>query len=365
MVSDELKELKKSVAAINKQIAKMFPEEGETPITTLSADPLKIKRFSTSSLVIDDVIGGGIPEGRVIEIYGPEASGKTSVSLSIAGNVQKEGGVVGYIDLENAMDPTYAEILGVKLEDLIFTQPASAEAALEMVKFMIQSEQFKLVVVDSIGAMVTRAESEGVSGDVKVAPLARLLSQQMKIIATLASKHNTAVIFINQQRANIGGFSAYGPATTTMGGAALKYAASLRLEVKRLEYIKEGSGDKAKTVGTRIRVKSVKNKTAPPMKQGETVISNTRGIDPRAEIIAIGESIGILERPTPRKWVEAETGEIIGTSKAEAEERIYNDTELQDRLIAAANRAFAGEKVSSVESNDENLLDEDNLNEDL
>lgn len=352
MVSEEIKNLQKSVAAINKEIASKFPEEGSTPITSLSADPLKIRRFSTSSLVIDDVIGGGIPEGRVVEIYGPEASGKTSVSLSIAGNVQKEGGFVGYIDLENAMDPNYAKILGVDLDSLIFTQPSSAEAALEIMKMMIESGQFKLVVLDSIGAMVTRSEVEGISGDIKVAPLARLLSQQLKIIASLAAKHNTSVIFINQLRSNIGGFSPRGPSMTTMGGAALKYAASLRIEVKRIEYIKEGSGDKERTVGTRIRVKAVKNKTAPPMKMNETIISNTEGINPRTEIMAIGESIGILERPTPRKWVEAETGEIIGNSKAEAEERIKSDIELQERLIEAARKSFAG-TFTPMSKNDE------------
>lgn len=333
----KLKALEKARLSINKRLAKDFPEEGPNLITNLGAEPIKIKRVSTNSLVIDSVIGGGIPQGRVVEIFGPEASGKTSVCLSVVGNYQKQGSIAAYIDLEHAMDPNYAKVLGVNVDELIFAQPSSAEAAMETVKDLIPLGVVDVIVVDSVGAMVTRMESEGVAGDVKMAPVARLLSQECKKIAGLAAKHDVTVIFVNQLRSNIGG---YGNPETTPGGKALKYTASLRLDVRRREFIYEGSGDNKRVVGTKIRVKSVKNKVAPPMKMGETVISNRYGIDPKTEIMEIGEELGVLYREGNRNWFETETGEQIGNSKGAAEEEIRSNPELTDRLMEAVRRVY-------------------------
>jgi recombination protein RecA len=252
---------------------------------------VEIETVSTGSLGLDIALGvGGLPRGRVIEIYGPESSGKTTLALHTVAEAQKKGGVSAFIDAEHALDPIYARKLGVNLEDLLISQPDTGEQALEICDTLVRSGAVDVLVIDSVAALVPRAEIEGEMGDVQPGLQARLMSQALRKLTASISRSNCMVIFINQIRMKIGVM--YGSPETTTGGNALKFYASVRLDIRRIGAIKE----KEEAVGNTTRVKVVKNKVAPPFKQVEFDIMDGEGISKHGELIDLGVKAGIVEK---------------------------------------------------------------------
>lgn len=287
----------------------------------------------------------------------------TSIALTAVGNVQKSGGTAVYIDAENALDPRYAAKLGVNMDDLFLAQPDTAERALDLIRALTESGTVDIIVLDSVASIVPKAELEGDAGDQTVGALARLMSKELRKLVGPAQRNGTTIIFINQTRDKIGGWAPAGMIPqTTPGGKALKFYASQRVRITKGKSIDGNSSTKA-SIGNIIKFKIEKNKIAPPFGTGETVLTFAKGINLPAEIMETGPSIGILERPNPRKWVETETGEIIGNSKAEALDRISSDKDLFDRLIKAMRKKMeeydgtdmhdAPETDDPVESDDE------------
>jgi len=269
-----------------------------------------IPAISTGSLGLDIALGiGGLPKGRVVEIYGPESSGKTTLTLSVIAECQKQGGTAAFIDAEHALDPGYAEKLGVKVEDLIVSQPDTGEQALEVVDMLVRSGAVDVVVVDSVAALTPRAEIEGEMGDSHVGLHARLMSQALRKITGNINRSNTLVIFINQIRMKIGVM--FGSPETTTGGNALKFYASVRLDIRRTGAVKEGD----EVIGSETRVKVVKNKVAPPFRQAEFDILYGRGIYRMGEVIDLGVKLGLIEKSGA--WYACK-GERIGQGKANA-----------------------------------------------
>jgi recombination protein RecA len=252
---------------------------------------VEIETVSTGSIGLDIALGvGGLPRGRVVEIYGPESSGKTTLALHTVAEAQKKGGVCGFIDAEHALDPIYAKKLGVNLEDLLISQPDTGEQALEICDTLVRSGAIDVLVIDSVAALVPRAEIEGEMGDVQPGLQARLMSQALRKLTASISRSNCMVIFINQIRMKIGVM--YGSPETTTGGNALKFYASVRLDIRRIGSIK----DKEEVVGNTTRVKVVKNKVAPPFKQVEFDIMYGEGVSKMGELVDLGVKAGIVEK---------------------------------------------------------------------
>jgi recombination protein RecA len=252
---------------------------------------VEIETISTGSLGLDIALGvGGLPKGRVVEIYGPESSGKTTLALHTVAEAQKRGGVCGFIDAEHALDPVYARKLGVNLEDLLISQPDTGEQALEICDTLVRSGAIDVLVIDSVAALVPRAEIEGEMGEVQPGLQARLMSQALRKLTASISRSNTMVIFINQIRMKIGVM--YGSPETTTGGNALKFYASVRLDIRRIGAIK----DREEVVGNTTRVKVVKNKVAPPFKQVEFDIMYGEGVSKVGELVDLGVKAGIVEK---------------------------------------------------------------------
>src|ERR671939_399489 len=253
--------------------------------------PREVASISTGALALDLALGvGGVPKGRVIEIYGPESSGKTTLALHIIAEAQKAGGLAAFIDAEHALDPAYAEAIGVDLENLYFSQPDNGEQALEIADTLVRSGALDLVVVDSVAALVPRAEIEGEMGDSHVGLQARLMSQALRKLSGSLSRSGTTAIFINQLREKIGVM--FGSPETTSGGRALKFYASVRLDVRRIDTLKQGSDP----VGVRVRVKVVKNKVAAPFKQAEFDIMYGKGISREGSLIDVGVEQSIIRK---------------------------------------------------------------------
>lgn len=283
------KEKNDAVAKAISDIEKTF---GKGSIMMLGADASQeVEAIPTGSIGLDRALGiGGVPKGRIIEIYGPESSGKTTISLQIAAEVQKNGGQIAMIDAEHALDPTYARALRIDTDNLIVSQPDNGEMALEIAEALLKSGAIDVLIIDSVAALVPRAEIDGEMGDSHVGLQARLMSKAMRKLVGIIKKFNSTVIFINQLREKVG--VQFGNPETTTGGRALKFYASVRLDVRRIDSIKV----KDEVVGNRTRVKVMKNKVAPPFKQAEFDIMYGQGIDRVGEIIDIGVEEGVIEK---------------------------------------------------------------------
>ncbi len=289
---DEKTENKKQSTGIADALDAIRTKFGEDSIMKLGEKPkVNINAIPTGSLGLDWALGiGGMPRGRIIEIFGPESSGKTTLALHVVAEAQKLGGVCAYIDAEHAMDPEYAGKLGVKLNDLLISQPDTGEQALEIVDSLIRTNKMDVIVVDSVAALTPRAEIEGDMGAHHVGAQARLMSQALRKLTAIVAKSKTVVIFINQIRMQIGVM--FGNPETTPGGKALKFYASVRLDIRRIAQIKKGE----EIMGGRCRVKVVKNKVAAPFKQTEFDLMYNEGISQEGEIIALGEKYELLQK---------------------------------------------------------------------
>ena len=283
------KDREKKLETVFSQIEKQF---GEGSLMKLGSDQVRqIPSISTGALSIDLALGiGGVPRGRVIEIYGPESSGKTTLSLHIAAEAQKAGGVAAFIDAEHALDPIYASALGVDIDELLVSQPDTGEQALEIANMLIDSEGVDVVVIDSVAALVPQAEIDGEMGQSHVGLQARLMSQALRKLTSSINKTQTTVIFINQIREKIGVM--WGSPETTSGGRALKFYASVRIDIRRIETLKVG----AEMIGNRVRAKIVKNKVAPPFKEAQFDIMFGQGISREGSLVDVGVEHGIVRK---------------------------------------------------------------------
>ncbi|AFZ22919.1 protein RecA [Cylindrospermum stagnale PCC 7417] len=278
----------KALTMVLTQIERSF---GKGAIMRLGdATRMRVETISSGALTLDLALGGGLPKGRVIEIYGPESSGKTTVALHAIAEVQKEGGIAAFVDAEHALDPTYAAALGVDIENLLVSQPDTGESALEIVDQLVRSAAVDIVVIDSVAALVPRAEIEGDMGDIHVGLQARLMSQALRKITGNIGKSGCTVIFINQLRQKIG--VTYGSPETTTGGNALKFYASVRLDIRRIQTLKKGTEE----FGNRVKVKVAKNKVAPPFRIAEFDIIFGKGVSTLGCIVDLGEETGVLVR---------------------------------------------------------------------
>ena len=316
--SERMKALDAALAQIEKQFGKgsvmRLGENGK----------MQVDAVSTGSLSLDAALGiGGLPRGRIIEIYGPEASGKTTLALHVVAEVQKKGGVAAYIDVEHALDPVYARALGVDVDSLLVSQPDAGEQALEIMEALVRSGAVDIVVMDSVAALVPQAEIDGEMGDAHVGLQARLMSQAMRKLAPVVSKSNCLALFINQLRMKVGVM--YGNPEVTSGGNALKYYASVRLDVRRVETIKDG----ANAIGSHTRVKVVKNKLAPPFKQAEFDVLYGIGISRDSELVDLAVKLDIVERTG--SWF-AYNGERLAQGRDNVRELLRSNPELSAEI---------------------------------
>ena len=291
-----------------------------------------VESISTGSLALDLALGiGGLPKGRIVEIYGPDSSGKTTLALHVLAQAQKAGGEVAFIDAEHALDITYARALGVKVEDMLVSQPDTGEQALEITEALVRSGAIDVIVVDSVAALVPRAEIEGEMGDSVVGLHARLMSQALRKLTGAVGKTNTIVIFINQLREKVGVM--YGNPEVTTGGRALKFYASVRIDVRRIETLKNGS----EMIGNRTRAKVVKNKMAPPFREAEFDIMYGEGISLLGELVDLGVKLGLVQKSG--SWYSM--GETrIGQGRDAAKQYLKANPEIADQLEAEIRRNF-------------------------
>ena len=287
---------------------------------------MNVESISTGSLSLDMALGiGGVPRGRIIEIYGPESSGKTTLALHVVASAQRSGGDAAFIDAEHALDPVYAQALGVNIDELLVSQPDNGEQALEITEALVRSGAIDVIVIDSVAALVPRAEIEGEMGDSFVGLQARLMSQALRKLAGIVAKTNCCVIFINQLREKIGTMG-YGPSETTTGGRALKFYSSVRIDIRRTEYVKSGS----ENVGNHVRAKIVKNKIAPPFKTAEFDIMYGVGINYFGELIDMGITIGEVEKSG--SWFALANGERMGQGRERAVQYLRENPDVAEML---------------------------------
>ena len=334
--------------ALNTALAQLERDFGAGAVMKLGENTrMEVQAVHTGSLALDFALGiGGVPRGRIIEIFGPESSGKTTVALHIIAEVQKEGGEAAFIDAEHALDPVYAKALGVNINELLVSQPDCGEDALEITEALVRSGAIDVVVVDSVAALVPRQEIDGDMGASMVGVQARLMSQAMRKLSAVISKSNAVVIFINQLREKVGVM--YGNPETTPGGRALKFYSSVRIDVRKTEQLKNG----ADVYGNRVKCKIVKNKVAPPFKVAEFDILYGKGISKSSELIDMGITLGIIKKSG--SWFSYE-GERLAQGKDNARKVFENNPELMDELEA---------KVRSMADSLNNQSDEFELDDD-
>ena len=318
---DKLKALDAAIAQIEKQYGK-----GSVMKLGDNSTNMNVETVPTGSLSLDIALGlGGLPKGRIVEVYGPESSGKTTVALHCVAEVQKRGGIAGFIDAEHALDPVYARNIGVDIDNLYISQPDCGEQALEITETMVRSGAVDIVVVDSVAALVPKAEIDGDMGDSHVGLQARLMSQALRKLTAVISKSNCIVIFINQLREKVGVM--FGNPETTTGGRALKFYSSVRLDVRRTESLKQGG----EIVGNHVRVKVVKNKIAPPFREAEFDIMFGQGISREGDVLDLAVNAGIVNKSGA--WYAYE-GDKIGQGRENAKTYIHENPAFFDMLEA-------------------------------
>ena len=314
--------------ALDAAIAKLEKDFGKGTVMKLG-DPkahVHVETIPTGSLSLDLALGlGGVPRGRVVEVYGPESSGKTTVALHMIAEVQKRGGIAGFIDAEHALDPVYAKNIGVDIDELYISQPDSGDQALEIAETMVRSGAMDIIVIDSVAALVPRQEIEGDMGDSHVGLQARLMSQALRKLTPVISKSNCVVIFINQLREKVGVM--FGNPETTTGGRALKFYSSVRMDVRRTETLKQGG----EIVGNHVRVKIVKNKIAPPFKEAEFDIMFGKGISREGDILDLATGINLVNKSGA--WY-AYNGDKIGQGRENAKSYLAEHPEVMEELEA-------------------------------
>ena len=316
-------EKQKALEAALGQIEKQYGKGSVMKLGESGAN-MQVETVPTGSLSLDIALGvGGVPKGRIIEIYGPESSGKTTVALHMVAEVQKRGGIAGFIDAEHALDPVYAKNIGVDIDNLYISQPDNGEQALEITETMVRSGAVDIVIVDSVAALVPKAEIDGDMGDSHVGLQARLMSQALRKLTAVISKSNCVVIFINQLREKVGVM--FGNPETTTGGRALKFYSSIRLDVRRVETLKQGG----EMVGNHTRIKVVKNKVAPPFKQAEFDIMFGTGISKEGDILDLAADCGIVNKSGA--WY-AYNGDKIGQGRENAKLFLKEHTDICDEI---------------------------------
>ena len=351
MVKDEnkLKALDAAISNIEKQFGKgSVMKLGDAKVN------FNVESVPTGSLSLDIALGlGGVPKGRVIEIFGPESSGKTTVALHMVAEVQKRGGIAGFIDAEHALDPVYAKNIGVDIDNLYISQPDSGEQALEITETMVRSGAVDIVIVDSVAALVPKAEIDGDMGDSHVGLQARLMSQALRKLTPVVSKNNCVVIFINQLREKVGVM--FGNPETTTGGRALKFYSSVRLDVRRTETLKQAG----EVIGNRTRVKIVKNKVAPPFKEAEFDIMFGKGISKEGDILDLASNIDIVQKSGA--WF-AYNGEKIGQGRENAKQFLAQHPDIMKEIDTKVRMhykigEYADEPSEEVTEGNDNVAD--------
>ena len=337
---DKLRALDAALGQIEKQYGK-----GAVMKLGDSAANMNVETIPTGSLSLDIALGlGGVPKGRIIEVYGPESSGKTTVALHMVAEVQKRGGIAGFIDAEHALDPAYAKNIGVDIENLYISQPDNGEQALEITETMVRSGAVDIIIVDSVAALVPKAEIDGDMGDSHVGLQARLMSQALRKLTAAISKSNCIVIFINQLREKVGVM--FGNPETTTGGRALKFYSSIRLDVRRIEALKQGG----EMVGNRTRIKVVKNKVAPPFREAEFDIMFGKGISKEGDVLDLAASVGIVQKGGA--WF-AYGGDKIGQGRENAKAYLREHPEIMDEIEHKVRVAYGLIKEEAPEGTEE------------
>ena len=337
---DKLRALDAALGQIEKQYGK-----GAVMKLGDSAANMNVETIPTGSLSLDIALGlGGVPKGRIIEVYGPESSGKTTVALHMVAEVQKRGGIAGFIDAEHALYPAYAKNIGVDIENLYISQPDNGEQALEITETMVRSGAVDIIIVDSVAALVPKAEIDGDMGDSHVGLQARLMSQALRKLTAAISKSNCIVIFINQLREKVGVM--FGNPETTTGGRALKFYSSIRLDVRRIEALKQGG----EMVGNRTRIKVVKNKVAPPFREAEFDIMFGKGISKEGDVLDLAASVGIVQKSGA--WF-AYGGDKIGQGRENAKAYLREHPEIMDEIEHKVRVAYGLIKEEAPEGTEE------------
>lgn len=320
--------------ALNLAVDQIKKQFGAGAIMQLGADhKIDVETFSTGSIGLDIALGGGIPKGRIVEIYGPESSGKTTLTLHAVAEIQKQGGTAAFIDAEHALDPAYAERIGVKVADLLVAQPDNGEQALEIVETLVRSNAVDLIVVDSVAALVPQAEIEGDMGDSHMGLQARLMSQALRKLTGIISRSKTTVIFINQLRMKIGVM--FGNPETTTGGNALKFYTSVRMDIRRISQIKSGD----EVIGNRAKVKVVKNKIAPPFREAEFDIMYNVGISREGETLDLAVIHNIVGKAGA--WFEYD-GAKIGQGREAAKQYLKDNPEVLKKIDKLVRKTALG-----------------------